>query len=78
MKLSANITVNTDADLLFKSFKPELKDWKRSKIKIKKNKGKVQFTIDAEDAVAMRATLNSITALLAVYDKTNRLMKKNG
>ena len=78
MKLKANIVVNNDEDLLLRSFKPELKEWKRSKIKIKKNKGKIHFMVDAEDAVALRATLNSITGLLAVYDKTSKLVKKNG
>ena len=78
MKFKANIVVDDNTDLLYKCFKPELSEWKRSKIRIKKNKDKLEFNIVAEDAVALRATLNSITGLLSVFQKTNRLVKKNG
>jgi len=78
MKFKANIVVDDNVDLLYKCFKPEIKEWKRSKIKITKNKNNIQFNIMAEDAVALRATLNSVTALLAVYGKTQNLVKKNG
>ena len=78
MKLKAEITIDNDVDLLYESFKPELKEWKRSTIKVKKNKDSLQFNIQAQDATSFRATLNSITGLLSVYDKTHNLIKKNG
>ena len=78
MKLKAEIVVNNDADLLYKCFKPEMNKWQRAKIEIKRNKDNLHFSIQAEDAVALRATLNSITGLLSVYEKTNRLIGKNG
>ena len=78
MKLKAEISVNSDAELLYKCFEPEINKWQRAEIKIKKNKDSLHFNIQAEDAVALRATLNSITALLSVYEKTNKLIEKNG
>lgn len=78
MKLNAEIIVEDDVDLLYKTFKPDIKPWKRSKVKLKKTKNSLIFDIESNDAVALRATLNSITALLTVYEKTNKLIEKNG
>lgn len=78
MKLKADIVVNNDVDLIYKCFKPEMNKWQRAEVKIKKNNDNLYFNIQAKDAVALRATLNSITGLLSVYEKTNKLVKKNG
>lgn len=78
MSLKASIVIDKDADLLYRCFKPEITGWQRAKIKIKKNKGKLQFIVEAEDAVALRAALSSVTGLLVVYNKTHSLLKKNG
>ncbi len=76
MKLKADIVVNNDSELLYKCFKPEMNKWQRAEVKIKKNKNKLHFNIQAQDAVALRATLNSITGLLSVFEKTNKLIEE--
>ena len=75
MNLKADIVIDRDADLLYKCFKPEMNKWERAQIKMKKSKGNLHFSIEAQDAVALRATLNSITGLLSVYEKTSKLLK---
>jgi len=69
MKLSAAIKVYGDPKEISACFEPELADKKRSNFKIIKKENYVLFDIDAEDSVALRATFNSITKLLTVYEK---------
>jgi len=69
MKLSAVIKVYGDPDEIYKCFEPELHDKKRSNFKIIKKEDHVLFDIEAEDSVALRATLNGITKLITVYEK---------
>ena len=54
-------------------FATEKSDKERSNFSIKKSKGKVIFEINANDAVAFRATTNMITQLLTVYEKMRKL-----
>ncbi len=42
----------------------------RSEVKLTKSEGKAVFEIVTKDVTAMRASLNSITSILSVYDKT--------
>ena len=65
----------SDADRIFKCFKPEIQDNKRANFKLSKVKDCVIFDIESEDSVALRATLNSITKLLTVYEDIDRLGK---
>ena len=71
MKLTAEIIVNADESLI-KALSVEPKDFKRSKLKIEKIKQGIKFTIMADDVVAFRATLNSLTQFLAIYEKNDR------
>jgi len=75
MKLKASIVITKDIDLIYKCFKPEISKWSRSSIDIKKTKKSLHFNVNAKDATALRATLNSITGLLSVYEKTNDASK---
>lgn len=70
MKYQATITVKGGTELL-RAFEAEYPAHKadRSSYSIKKNKGSLVFSITAMDAVALRATLNSITKLLDVFDR---------
>ncbi len=54
---------------------PEIKNnkWQRSSFTIKKEKKELIIEIHAQDAGALRATFNSITKLIAVYDKIKEL-----
>jgi len=49
--------------------------FKRSTCKISKNKGKIDFLIDAEDKIALKATKFSVKNLIAVYNKTKEAIQ---
>ncbi|MEM3126963.1 MAG: KEOPS complex subunit Pcc1 [Candidatus Woesearchaeota archaeon] len=68
MKCEAEILVEADEDLV-QAFEPEDKQAKRSDYKIEKTKDKIKFSVKANDVVALRATLTSITQLLATHEK---------
>lgn len=69
MKYEVSLKVCGDAEKLYECFEPELGGKGRARFSLKKGKGYVLFEIKAEDSVALRATLNSITKLLTVYEK---------
>ena len=68
MKYKAEIKVSGDAEAIYKSFEPEIKEQDRSRFTIEKQEHGVLFVIEAADSVALRATLNTITKLLSVYE----------
>jgi tRNA threonylcarbamoyladenosine modification (KEOPS) complex Pcc1 subunit len=70
MDILASITVkDKDSEKLFQIFQPEISKKDRSGFDLKKEKDGLRFMIEAKDSVALRATLNSITKLLTVYEK---------
>jgi len=69
MKLTATIKVYGDPKTIYKAFEPELADKKRSNFTITQKKDHVLFEIEAQDSVALRATLNGITKLITTYEK---------
>jgi tRNA threonylcarbamoyladenosine modification (KEOPS) complex Pcc1 subunit len=75
MSYSARIRVKENPDIIFKAFQAEAKNLKteRSGYTIEKLKDCVEFNIEAKDSVALRATLNSITKLFTVYEKTKEI-----
>ncbi len=77
MIYSARIRVYKNPDIIYKCFCSESKSLKtdRSDYTIKKYKDYIEFNIKAKDSVALRATLNSITKLLTVYEKIGGLKK---
>ena len=76
MKLSAEIKVYGDPEEIYACFEPELADKKRSNFKITKKKDHLLFEIEADDSIALRATMNGITKLITVYEKMSEI--KNG
>lgn len=75
--LEATISVDDEKGLLLKCFAAEEKDIKgKASYAVKSQKGKAVFEITAEDSVALRTALNSITKMLTVIEKTKRLGKK--
>ena len=77
MIYSAKIRVYKNPVIIYKCFVSESKNLKthRSSYTIKKRKDYIEFNIKANDSVALRATLNSITKLLTVYEKIEGLKK---
>jgi len=72
MRIQAEITVfEKSPEKLLKVFEPEVSKKDRSGFDVKAGQDKVSFVVDATDSVALRATLNSITKLLTVYEKVS-------
>ena len=77
MIYSAKIRAYKNPAIIYKCFISESKNLKtnRSSYTIKKRKDYVEFDIKANDSIALRATINSITKLLTVYEKIEGLKK---
>jgi len=69
------IEVDKNINQIEKIFKPELKKTinERAFFSIEKKNKKLVFQVKSKDVVALRAILNSITKLLEVNDKINKL-----
>lgn len=77
MKITAQIAItDSKADAIFNAVKPEVIDRERTQLKIKKEKNKINMDITSEDAVAFRATLNSVSQMLAVFEKMESIGKE--
>ena len=73
MNYSAQLNVQGNQKSLLECFVPEGIKKERSNYTLKKIKGGVRFEIKAKDATALRATVNMITQLLAVYEKMSKI-----
>jgi len=73
MNYSARIDVVGDQKSLLECFAPEGIKKERSSYALKKTKKGILFDIRAKDATALRATVNMITQLLAVYEKMQKV-----
>ncbi|MFC1742039.1 KEOPS complex subunit Pcc1 [Nanoarchaeota archaeon] len=62
------IAKDCDADKLVQCLAPEEKSFERSTFTITKKDNNVEIDITTTDAVALRATVNSISQLLIVYE----------
>ncbi|MBN2459536.1 hypothetical protein JXB28_04600 [Candidatus Woesearchaeota archaeon] len=71
MKVSAEIVLEGDAGNIEKLFLAEEKAFanKRACYEVKKHKNNTIFKVSAEDSTALRAVLNSITKMIAVYEQ---------
>jgi len=49
----------------------------RASIKISKSKNKILYEINAKDAVALKATVNSVIKALTVYEKTKAIIQND-
>jgi len=74
MNYSAEIRVRENKDLL-NCFVPEKFEKERTSYKVKKIKNNVVFEIKSKDIAAFRATVNSITQMLTVYEKMKKIAK---
>ena len=72
MKLTSIIVAEGGAKL-YGCVKSEQKDMPRSSLKIKRQKDKVIFEVSADDATALRATVNTVLKLLIVYEKSSKI-----
>lgn len=72
MSYSALIKVDDDGKA-YQCLKDENSVQARSSISIVKKKGLLEVSIKALDAVSLRASINSITRLLSVYEKVAKI-----
>jgi len=75
--LSASITINenlSELDKLF-SFEDKVFSNERAKYNIVRSKDFLKFEIVAEDSVALRSVLNTITKIITVHEKTKRVIE---
>lgn len=73
MDFTAQIIVKGDAEKIYRCIKPEMIDYDRSSFTVKVEKDQLVFDVMAKDSVALRATLNSITQLLTIYEKIENM-----
>lgn len=71
MKLTCTITTDEPYTKMQQLFATELeRTHERSNITLADEHGNAAFTVQANDAVALRAAINSITSVLGVHEKT--------
>ncbi|MBW2972219.1 hypothetical protein KY359_04250 [Candidatus Woesearchaeota archaeon] len=68
MECTASVFVKGDPDRLLECLSPEETSFDRSSFTITKKEGGVEFDVVAKDAVALRATLNTISQLLIIFE----------
>lgn len=69
MKYTAKLYAQGDPEKMFECIKPEQMSYERSGFTIKKVKDGLEFDIKSKDATALRATLNTISQLLIIFEK---------
>ena len=82
MKYSAEIqvhdTLENSIERLYKCLMPEIHKRGRGSVAIEKNDKRLDINIHAEDSVALRAVMNSITQMLTIFENTGRISDENG
>ena len=76
MNYKSVIEVKTKyADIFFDSIKPEIEDKKRERsiIDLKKSKQGLIISIESKDLNALRASMNNISRLLIVCEKSAKI-----
>ena len=77
MKYSAEIQVHdnleNNLEILYKCLMPEIHKRGRGSVAIEKKHKRLDINIHAEDSVALRAVMNSITQMLTIFENTGRI-----
>jgi tRNA threonylcarbamoyladenosine modification (KEOPS) complex Pcc1 subunit len=75
MKFAAEITLTADnIPALRQCFDAEIPSMQssRSTVQVHTTRNTLQFSVTAQDATALRATVNSITKLITVFEKASQ------
>jgi tRNA threonylcarbamoyladenosine modification (KEOPS) complex Pcc1 subunit len=75
MDYKADIVVKEDADKIHKCLLNERISRERSSLNITRTSGGLSIKIEAKDAAALRASVNAVTQVLAVYSKMKNISK---
>ncbi|MBW2988567.1 hypothetical protein DRJ48_02340 [Candidatus Woesearchaeota archaeon] len=78
MSYTCEIQVGCNSEELYPLLRLEQYSNPRSKLVVEAHTGSVVLKVAARDAVALRASLNSITKLLRVWEIATEVIKKNG
>lgn len=77
--LSASIVIKDNVSELAKLFSFEDKEFSNGRAKydliVDEKTGSLKFEVSAEDSVALRSVLNTITKIITVYEKTKRVVE---
>lgn len=73
MIYAAEIKVSGDIEELYRCLLPEIHERARSSLVIEKADNGLNINVHAKDAVALRAILNSITQMLAIFETTGKI-----
>jgi tRNA threonylcarbamoyladenosine modification (KEOPS) complex Pcc1 subunit len=79
--LTATITMETvsveESNIITRIFKFEEKAFQngRASYDVEEGRGEIKFFVKAQDSVALRSVLNTITKILAVNDKVKQVLK---
>lgn len=68
MSYSAKLFAEGNAEKLYECIISEQTSYNRSSFSITKKENGLEFDITAKDAVALRATLNSISQMLIIFE----------
>ncbi|MBU2561577.1 MAG: hypothetical protein KKD17_04720 [Nanoarchaeota archaeon] len=72
MECTAKVFVKGDPEKLLECLAPEETSFDRSSFTVKKRGDGVEFDVTSKDAVALRATLNTISQLIIVFEGASR------
>lgn len=76
LSLKAKCVEEKETEQLLKLFAPEDRELSngRAKYSVEKENLDLIFEVEAQDSVALRATLTSITKTLDIYEKTKKML----
>ena len=71
MKYGCSFTIKAN-DKLYRALLPDISSNKRASLKVEQKEDTLFITINALDAVALKAFVSSVIKLLEVYDKVEK------
>ncbi|MFH1505403.1 MAG: KEOPS complex subunit Pcc1 [archaeon] len=77
MNYKAEISITEDINNIYRLLSVETRQTtnQRASFSLQRKKDELSVKIQAQDSVALRATLNTITKIFTVYEKTRGLIK---
>ena len=71
----STIIVKQDIDALEKLFSPEQRDLGRSSYSMVKKKNELIFNVNADNAIAFKTVMNTLSKIFIVWEQTKKLTK---
>ena len=77
-EIQAHDEIEDNIEKLYRCLLPEIHKRGRGSVTIEKKDKRLDIKIQAEDSVALRAIMNSMTQMLTIFENTGRLSGENG